>query len=127
MTPSGERARLRVVIPDVLRISEGTPRGNKPMEKVRTDAGSLEFTGDSQSMAAFGARTVGLLRVVGDGAGDSEPSGLEDVAGTRADVEDLGVKKSVSFLFFSLKALFALDMVVVRGDPENWRVSSRDA
>jgi len=93
---------LRVVAVEALRTCGGAPGGNKEIEEANPNVRLLEFMEDSRSTAAVEARVAGLLRVV-----DIVVAGLEDVANAGTGEEGLCAKKSVNFLFLSLKELFA--------------------
>lgn len=93
---------MRVVAVEALRICGGAPGGNKEIEDAIPNVRLLEFMEDSRSTAAVKARVAGLLRIV-----DIVVAGLEDITNAGTGEEGLCVKKSVNFLFLSLKELFA--------------------
>lgn len=99
---SGERARLRVDVVEVLRIWGGAPEENEVIGEVSANASSLAFIENSRSMAAVEARVAALmlLRVV-------VGARVEVVANGGTDAEGLCAKKSVNFLFLSLRERFA--------------------
>jgi hypothetical protein len=99
---SGERARLRVAVVEALRIW-GAPGRNKKIGEANANECLLEFMEGSRSMAVVEARVAGLLRIVDIVV----PAGLVDVANAGTDADGLCAKKSVNFLFLSLKELFA--------------------
>lgn len=108
---SGERARLRVAVVGAL-IWGGAPGGNKEIGEASANECLLEFIEGSRSMAAVKVRVAGLLRIV-DMVVPAGP--LDDAnAGTDADCDGLCAKKSVNFLFLSLKELFAGILEVVK-------------